>query len=88
MKKFPVIVAIAVALSSSAVLAQTTTTPMSSSGVKGTTSDSSVGVTGTASDAAVNTPNNPHGGSTSTSMEEQRIKNHNGNTAPNNGVNR
>ena len=36
-----------------------------------------VGVTGTASDAASNVS-----GSTSTSMEEQRIKRANGNTAP------
>ena len=47
-----------------------------SNGQPGYGGPSSVGTTGTASDAADN------GGSTSTSMEAQRIKQANGNTAP------
>ena len=72
MTKIPTIIALAVALSGCAEFGLP-----GSSGTTGAASNGSVGVTGTASDAISNLS-----GSTSTSMEEQRIKQQHGGTAP------
>jgi uncharacterized lipoprotein YbaY len=70
--KIPATIAVAVALSGCSALAQSNTAPIGAN----------VGVTGTASDALSNTS-----GSTSSSMEEQRIKQQHGNSAPTSYVN-